>query len=231
MRRRISCTTTRGRSPIKSISDRHRLKTMRWCAKLPPVIGMTRWPSNSYLNSCRSSQARKLAVVHGRSGTLSMTRDPSQVFSGRLRRPVPLAQELEELHALAQPALHHLRATDHLADDRGDLRRTEVEALIECLDVVEDFGVRQVLVRQRGDLHAVLVDQFGMLGGEPAILHRLAIEEGAGIWRGQRHLDGVRVDSRGEADGLLDGLLRLARQPQDEGAVDLDAEVVAVAGE
>src|SRR6476659_2969926 len=98
---------------------------MRWCARWPPVIGMTRCPSNSYLNSCRSSQARKLSVVHGRSST--MTGDPSS-DGRRLRRPVPLAQELEELHPLAQPALHHLRAAHHLADDRGDLRRTEIEA-------------------------------------------------------------------------------------------------------
>ena len=42
-------------------------------------------------------------------------------------RPVALPQELEELDAFAQPALHHLRAAHHLAHDRGDLRRAEVE--------------------------------------------------------------------------------------------------------
>ena len=73
--------------------------------------------------------------------------------------------------------------------------------------------------------------QFGIVVVEPAVLHRLLVEERAGIRRGQRHLDGVRVDLLGEADRLLDRLLRLARQAQDEGAVDGDAELVAILGE
>ena len=36
---------------------------------------------------------------------------------------------------------------------------------------------------------------------------------------------------RGEVDGLLDRLLGLAGQAEDEGAVDLDAELVAILGE
>ena len=59
----------------------------------------------------------------------------------QLRRPVPLTQELEELDTLAQPALQHLWATHHLAHDRRDLRRPEIEPLIEGLHVVEDLGV------------------------------------------------------------------------------------------
>ena len=147
------------------------------------------------------------------------------------RRLVALPQELEELHALAQAALHHLRAAHHLADDRGDLRRAEIEAPVEGLDAVEDLGVRQMRVVQRRDLHAVLVDQLGMLGVEPAILDRLLVQERAGIGRGERDLQRVRVDLGGEADGLLDRLLGLAGQAEDEGAVDLDAEFVAVLGE
>ena len=77
----------------------------------------------------------------------------------------------------------------------------------------------------------MLVHQFGVFGIQPAVLHRLLVQERAGIRRRQRHLDGVRIDLRGEADGLLDGLLRLARQAEDEGAVDLDPQLVAVAGE
>ena len=86
-------------------------------------------------------------------------------------------------------------------------------------------------VVQRRDLNAVFVHQFGMLGIEPAVLHRLIVQEGAGIGRGERDLDGVRVDLGGEADGFLDGFLRLTGQAEDEGAVDLDSELVAVLGE
>jgi hypothetical protein len=31
-------------------------------------------------------------------------------------------QKMEKLHALAQPALHHLRAADHFVQDRRDFR-------------------------------------------------------------------------------------------------------------
>ena len=55
-------------------------------------------------------------------------------------RRAALAQELEELDALAQPALHHLRAADHFADDRGDLAGAEIEAPVEFLDRVENFA-------------------------------------------------------------------------------------------
>src|SRR5262249_22244097 len=47
----------------------------------------------------------------------------------------------------------------------------------------------------------------------------------------ERDLDRVRVDLPRKADRLPDRLSRLAREPDDEGAVDSDAELVAVLGE
>jgi len=44
------------------------------------------------------------------------------------------------------------------------------------------------------DLHAALIGQFGMRQVEPAILDRLAMQVGAGIGRGKRHLNRVRID-------------------------------------
>src|SRR5262249_15208265 len=120
------------------------------------------------------------------------------------------AQKGEELDALAQAAFHHLRALDHLADDRGDLRRAEIEPAIEVLPRVEDLAVAQIRVLQRLNLHAALVDQLGVLEVEPAVLHRLLVEERARIRRSEGHLDCVWVDLGGEADRLLDRLLGLA---------------------
>ena len=142
-----------------------------------------------------------------------------------------LTQEGEELDALAQAPLHHLRAADHLADDRGDLRRAEIEAPVEILDRMEDLGVAQMRIMQRRDLHALVVDQLGIGRIEPAVLDRLLVEERARIGRRERDLDGVRIDLGREADRLLDRLLALARQAEDEGAVDGDAELVAILGE
>jgi hypothetical protein len=44
---------------------------------------------------------------------------------------VTLAQEVEKLDPLAQPALHHLRAADHFADDRRNFPGAEIKAAIE----------------------------------------------------------------------------------------------------
>ena len=87
------------------------------------------------------------------------------------------------------------------------------------------------LLAGRGRLHAVIVDQLRIGVVEPAVLESLAVEERAGIGGSEGDLDGMGVDLRGEADGLLDGFPRLARQPHDESAVDGDAQLVTVLGE
>ncbi len=61
-------------------------------------------------------------------------------------------------------------------------------------------------IAERRQLHALLVDQLCMARFEPAIVDRLPVQRGAGVGRGQRHLDGVRIDLLGELDGLLDRL-------------------------
>src|SRR6516165_1402872 len=86
-------------------------------------------------------------------------------------------------------------------------------------------------VVEGSELHAVAVDEFGMLGIEPALAHGLGIQAGAGIGGRQRYLHGVWIDLEGEANRLLDRLLRLARQAEDEGAVYGDAELPAVRAE
>ena len=65
-------------------------------------------------------------------------------------------QEVEELHTLAQSALHHFGTGDHFGDDGGDLRRTEIEFLVEILDRLEDLGVAEMRIVERRDLRAIL---------------------------------------------------------------------------
>src|ERR1700722_20369495 len=115
-------------------------------------------------------------------------------------RQLALAQEVEELDAFAQPAAHHLGALDHLADDRGDLAGAEIEALIEGLDRVENLFVAEMRIMQRRDLDTTVVDQLGMFYIEPAVLDRLLVEERAGIRRGERDLNCMRIDLGGEFD-------------------------------
>src|SRR5258708_1730198 len=61
---------------------------------------------------------------------------------------VAFTQELEEFYSLAEAALHHLRAADHLADDRGNLGGAEIEAAVEGLYRIKNLGVREMRVVQ-----------------------------------------------------------------------------------
>ncbi len=147
-----------------------------------------------------------------------------------MRQLPPFAQEGKEFGAFAQPAHHHLRAAHHLRDDRRNLGSPKVEAPVELLDRLENLGMGQVRIMQRGDLHAARIDEFGMRRVEPAVLQRIAIELGARIGSRERDLDGVRIDLGGKPDGLLDRLPGLAGKPENKGAVDGDAELMAILG-
>src|SRR5229473_6326676 len=142
-----------------------------------------------------------------------------------------VAEKLEELDALAQAPLHHLRAPDHFADDGRDFRDSEIEAPVEGFDRMKDFGVAEMRVMQRRDLDARGVDQLGVAGIEPAILHGLIVEGSAGIGSGDRDLNRMRIDLGREANRLLDGLAALARQTKHESTVNRYTELVAVLGE
>ena len=95
----------------------------------------------------------------------------------------PLAQEAEELRALAKAPLRHVGAPNHFADDRGDLGRAQVEAAVEGLDRIESLGVAEAGIVQRGHLHAVVVNELGVGVVEPPVLERLLIEVRPGIGR------------------------------------------------
>ena len=58
----------------------------------------------------------------------------------------PAAQELEEFDALAQPPAHHLRAPDHLGNERGDLLAAKVKAFVEGFERLENLGMRQMRI-------------------------------------------------------------------------------------
>ena len=128
---------------------------------------------------------------------------------------------------LIDASVYVFRAYHSLPPDMTDRDGHPVHAVFGFARFLCDL-----LERAKPRLIAVAFDESGRVFlGEPAVLHRLLVKFRAGIRRGQRHLDGVRVDLRCELDGFLDGLLRLPGQAEDEGAVDLDAEVMAVLGE
>ena len=81
-------------------------------------------------------------------------------------------------------------------------------------------------------LEAVVLHQVRLVPlHEPAVLAGHLVKLGAGIRRGEADLHAEDVQLLREADGLLDGLLRLDRQAEDEGAVNDHAGLVAGLGE
>src|ERR1700726_4561285 len=84
---------------------------------------------------------------------------------------------------------------------------------------------------ERRSLHAPVVDQVRILFVQPSVLKGLPIKICAGIRCGYRHLESVWIDFTGKPDRLLDRLLRLTGQAENKGAVDDDAELVAVFAE
>src|SRR5262249_4157845 len=143
-------------------------------------------------------------------------------------RHLPAAQELEELDTFAQPTAQHLRALDHLGDERRDLFSAKIESLVEGLERLEDLSVREVRIVQWRELHPALVDQLGVADVEPAVLDRLTVQIGAGIGGRERDLDRVGVDLRGKADRFFDRLLCFAGKSKNEGSVDRDSELVTI---
>src|SRR6185437_5160950 len=95
------------------------------------------------------------------------------------------AQEAEKLGPFSQPAPRHLPAREHLPNDLPDLGRSEVEALIKHFHAVENLLLRQMRVADRGELHALLVDQVVSIAFlQTALGHLLFVERGAGVGRG-----------------------------------------------
>src|SRR5207302_9827161 len=67
-----------------------------------------------------------------------------------------LFRSAEEFHTLAQTALHHVGAGDHLGHDGRDLGRAEIEFPVEVLYGIEDLAVAEVRIVQRRNLRALL---------------------------------------------------------------------------
>src|SRR5882724_5070077 len=178
-------------------------------------------------SSTWNPRSRRYAIPSGAMASITSTFMPrarSWAHPSAGRSVLP--EEAQEVAALAEATAHDLAVAHHLARQRDHLARPEVETPVEEIQRLEDLGPRQMRVADGALLDAVPVHQD--LGLEPAVALRLCVQRGARVGRGQRHLDGVRVDLPREPDGLRDGLARLAGQAQDEGAVNGDAEALGV---
>src|ERR1051326_4727766 len=146
------------------------------------------------------------------------------------RRPVcnglPLGQEAEKLGPFAQTTFGDVLVLQHGFHNAGDGARAEVVALVEFLQRLADLVRSQARIFEDGILDTGSRDELIAL--EMAVLLRPVIQFGAGIGRSEGHLDAEDVEFASEAHRLLDRLTSFAGQAEDEGAVDDDAELVAV---
>src|SRR5439155_15693095 len=140
-----------------------------------------------------------------------------------------LAHRADELDPLAQEALRLLPAAGHLLDRLPDVAGPEVVPPVEGLDRLEDLVRGDLGVGDGALLIARLVDQA--VHRQELVLDDEVVEPGARIGRRERDLEGLGVHVPRETDRLLDRTLRLPREAEDEGAVDQNAELVAVLGE
>src|SRR5215469_18308822 len=92
----------------------------------------------------RCAREAAVAGLAGAGGTRPLHHAAAARVSGRRTPGRPLIaavpQEADELHALAQPPFHHLRAAHHLRRHLRDLPGPEVELLVEGLDGVVDLS-------------------------------------------------------------------------------------------
>src|SRR5262249_39590906 len=110
--------------------------------------------------------------------------------------------------------------------------RTQIVRPIKTIHRLEDLFFAQAGIFKGALLKSVLFDEVGFVFfDEPAVLPGHLIKLSARIRCSQRNLDTKHIEFLREADGILDGLLRLDWQPKDESAVDDYTGLVARFGE
>src|SRR5690348_770508 len=128
------------------------------------------------------------------------------------RVSAPRAKKLKEFHPFPQPPFHHFWAANHLRHDVADLAPTEIEAFVKVFEGTVNLRVSQMRIVQGRNLDAPLIYEFGIRGIQPAVLYGLFVEKSAWIWRRQRNLNRMWIDSICKAHRLFDCLECLTRQ-------------------
>src|SRR5215468_12737415 len=120
-------------------------------SRMPPRYGLALATTDNRPASTSTERQRKAQISPRRNPHKTPKRigmgsasTATQSTIPKLVRRTPLTQEVKKFDAFAQASLHHLRATYHFADNRGNFAGAKIEAPIEMLDRSEDFGVAQM---------------------------------------------------------------------------------------
>src|SRR5215813_11346482 len=117
-----------------------------------------------------------------------------------------------------------------LAQDTERGLGPEIVLIVEAMHHFHHFFGGQIRILNLHHLMSTLVHHLGIRHQE-SILHDVIVELGAWVRMGHRNLDRFDVEFLGKVNGVADGLASLARQSEDEVAVNHQAKLVAVLGE
>ena len=135
----------------------------------PEIVGADDQPLIAGRHPAGGEQA-KPAICRPLMGTRAQRSCKSRAASH-----LPLAQELEELDAFAQPAAHHLAGCGSSRRPARRSCRGGNRSACRRSPATRRFRCGQMRIVQRRDLHPAIVDQLGVGDVEPAVLDRLAI--------------------------------------------------------
>src|SRR6266566_7330870 len=144
-----------------------------------------------------------------------------------LARPLQtLRAQLQEVHRLVIEALALVFVPQGFAHDAPDDARPKIILIVKLIDASHHLFPREMQVLDMGELVASGISQRFHL--QKSFASHLIVEFRAGHGMSERNLNRFAIHFLGEFDCLLNGLSRLAGQPDDEVAVDLDADLLAV---
>src|ERR1700730_8416896 len=104
--------------------------------------------------------------------------------------------------------------------------RPEIVAVVEPVNRIQHVLPRETGVLQVRKLMAARIrDRFAR---QKTLAHTLIVKLRAWVSMSHRNLNRLAIEFLREIDGLLDGFLRFTRQSDDEIAVDMNANLLAI---
>src|ERR1700688_1916897 len=141
------------------------------------------------------------------------------------RRP-----QLQEGLRLFVQALAVVVVEHRLPKDAVHGLRTEIIFIVEAMNGRQNIVGGQSWILNMRQLVSAFVPHL-VVAHHKSVFHRVVIKLSARIRVRHRNLDGLYIEFLGECDGVVDGLVRLARQTQNEVSVDNEPQLVAVLSE
>src|SRR5262249_25562048 len=138
--------TCQSRSAMSAFGGKADISRQTLTARLDRIATGQR-PHQLSQSAARTQLPRTALQPSGRRSDCLIS--PARLSQSRILKLVhrtPLTQEVKKFDAFAQASLHHLRATYHFADNRGNFAGAQIEAPIELFDRSEDFGVAQMRI-------------------------------------------------------------------------------------